>query len=96
VANAAEAVRIATASEYGLQSSIFTRDLDAAIQIASKLEVGTVQVNGKTARGPDHFPFLGTKSSGMGSQGIRYSLEAMTRLKSVVFNLNDHDLEHRT
>jgi glyceraldehyde-3-phosphate dehydrogenase (NADP+) len=96
VANAAEAVRLANASEYGLQSSIFTRDLDAAIQIAAKLEVGTVQVNGKTARGPDHFPFLGTKSSGMGSQGIRYSLEAMTRLKSVVFNLADHDLENRT
>lgn len=95
VKNAADAVRIANASEYGLQSSVFSGDIDAAIDIASRLEVGTVQVNGKTARGPDHFPFLATKSSGMGSQGIRYTLEAMTRLKSVVLNLSEHELENK-
>jgi glyceraldehyde-3-phosphate dehydrogenase (NADP+) len=89
VANAAEAVRIANRSEYGLQSSLFSRDVDATLRIAAQLEVGTVQVNGKTSRGPDHFPFVGTKSSGLGTQGIRYSLESMTRVKSIVFNLSD-------
>ncbi|MBI4495119.1 MAG: NADP-dependent glyceraldehyde-3-phosphate dehydrogenase [Chloroflexi bacterium] len=87
VRDAAEAVRIANASEYGLQAAIFSRDVNAALRIAARLDVGTVQLNGKTARGPDHFPFLGTKSSGLGAQGIRYSLEAMTRPKSIVFNL---------
>ncbi len=87
VPNAAEAVRIANASEYGLQSSIFSRDVDVALQVAFQLEVGTVQINGKTARGPDHFPFLGTKSSGLGVQGVHYAIEAMTRVKSVVVNL---------
>lgn len=93
VKNAAEAVRVANASEYGLQAAVFSRDIDAAMQIALQLDVGTVQINGRTARGPDHFPFIGTKSSGMGAQGVRYSIEAMTRLKSVVFNLNPLDLE---
>jgi glyceraldehyde-3-phosphate dehydrogenase (NADP+) len=89
VRDAAEAVKLVNSSEYGLQASIFTRDVDVALRIAEQLEVGTVQINGKTARGPDHFPFLGTKSSGMGTQGVRYSLEAMTRLKAVVFNVGD-------
>ena len=52
------------------------------------LEGGTVQVNNKTERGPDHFPFLGVKNSGVDVQGIRYSIEAMTRVKATVINLN--------
>ncbi|GKX30660.1 NADP-dependent glyceraldehyde-3-phosphate dehydrogenase [Vallitalea longa] len=82
-----EAVEIANASVYGLQSSIFTNDIDDAFHIARLLEVGTVQINNKTERGPDHFPFLGVKSSGMGTQGIRYSIEAMSRPKAIVVNL---------
>lgn len=81
-----EAVQIANRSEYGLQSSVFTESIDKAFEIASKLEVGTVQINSKTERGPDHFPFMGVKSSGMGTQGIRYSIEAMTRSKAIVIN----------
>ncbi len=83
-----EAIEIANNSEYGLQSSVFTKDIDKAFYVAQKLEVGTVQVNNKTERGPDHFPFLGVKSSGMGTQGVRYSIEAMTRPKAIVINLN--------
>jgi glyceraldehyde-3-phosphate dehydrogenase (NADP+) len=89
VHDAAEAVRIANRSEYGLQSAIFTKDINAAIKIADLLEVGTVQINGKTSRGPDHFPFLGTKSSGMGTQGVRHSIEAMSRPKALVFNIEE-------
>ncbi|WP_072993598.1 NADP-dependent glyceraldehyde-3-phosphate dehydrogenase [Clostridium cavendishii] len=82
-----EAIEIANKSEYGLQSSVFTKDINAAFYIADKLEVGTVQVNNKTERGPDHFPFLGVKSSGIGTQGIRYSIEAMSRPKATVINI---------
>lgn len=82
-----EAIDIANQSEYGLQSSVFTKDINSAFYIADKLEVGTVQVNNKTERGPDHFPFLGVKSSGIGTQGIRYSIEAMSRPKATVINI---------
>lgn len=84
VNNLEDAIRIANKSEYGLQSSVFTMDIKKAFYTAEKLEVGTVQINNKTERGPDHFPFSGVKSSGMGTQGIRYSIEAMTRVKNVV------------
>lgn len=82
-----EAIEIANKSEYGLQASVFTKDINKAFYIADKLEVGTVQVNNKTERGPDHFPFLGVKSSGLGTQGIRYSIEAMSRPKAIVINI---------
>ena len=82
-----KAIEISNASEYGLQGMIFTADIDLAFNIAQELEVGTIQINGKSARGPDHFPFLGTKSSGLGTQGIKYSIEAMSRPKVVVMNL---------
>ena len=82
-----EAIEIANMSKYGLQSSVFTKDINNAFYVADKLEVGTVQVNNKTERGPDHFPFLGVKASGLGTQGIRYSIEAMTRPKATVINL---------
>ena len=82
-----EALTICNQSEYGLQSSIFTSNYPLAFDFASKLEVGTVHINAKTQRGPDNFPFLGVKGSGAGVQGIKYSIEAMTKVKSVVFDI---------
>ena len=82
-----EAIEIANSSEYGLQSAVFTQNINNAFYVADQLEVGTVQVNNKTERGPDHFPFLGVKASGIGTQGIRYSIESMSRPKVTVINL---------
>ncbi|ROR27218.1 glyceraldehyde-3-phosphate dehydrogenase (NADP+) [Mobilisporobacter senegalensis] len=92
VNNISEAIEIANRSEYGLQSSVFTNDINKAFSIAEKLEVGTVQINNKTERGPDHFPFLGVKASGMGTQGVKYSIDAMTRPKAITVNVTDHTI----
>ena len=81
-----EAINIVNSSTYGLQAAIFTCDEGTGIKLANKLDVGTVWINSKPQIGPDHFPFLGIKGSGVGVQGIRYSLEAMTRLKPIVLN----------
>ncbi|CAG5713918.1 NADP-dependent glyceraldehyde-3-phosphate dehydrogenase [Streptococcus pneumoniae] len=87
VASVEEAIAFANESEFGLQSSVFTNDFKKAFEIAEKLEVGTVHINNKTQRGPDNFPFLGVKGSGAGVQGIKYSIEAMTNGKSIVFDV---------
>ena len=87
VANVEEAIAFANESEFGLQSSVFTNDFKKAFEIAEKLEVGTVHINNKTQRGPDNFPVLGVKGSGAGVQGIKYSIEAMTNVKSIVFDV---------
>ncbi|WP_438832611.1 NADP-dependent glyceraldehyde-3-phosphate dehydrogenase [Streptococcus pluranimalium] len=82
-----EAIEISNQSEYGLQASVFTNDFPLAFSIAEQLEVGTVHINNKTQRGTDNFPFLGAKKSGAGVQGVKYSIEAMTSVKSVVFDI---------
>ncbi len=88
VKNWQEALKLANKSEYGLQASVFTANSDLAFEIARDLEVGTVQINAKDARGPDHFPFMGVKDSGIGMvQGAKYLLEEMTRIKTIVLNL---------
>lgn len=46
-----------------------------------------LQINAAPARGPDHFPFQGFRESGIGSQGIKNSLEMMIKTKSTVINL---------
>ena len=81
-----EAAAIVNATRFGLQACVFTQDEGTGLVYAKSLNVGTVQINGSPQRGPDHFPFLGVKQSGIGVQGVRYSLEAMSRLKPIVIN----------
>lgn len=87
VSSIEEAIQISNQSEYGLQASIFTNNFPRAFAIAEQLEVGTVHINNRTQRGTDNFPFLGAKKSGAGTQGVKYSIEAMTTVKSVVFDI---------
>ncbi|GGE73100.1 NADP-dependent glyceraldehyde-3-phosphate dehydrogenase [Priestia taiwanensis] len=84
-----EAIEIANKSDFGLQASVFTKDINKAFSIANKIETGSVQINGRTERGPDHFPFIGIKASGMGAQGIRRSIESMTREKVTIVNITE-------
>lgn len=82
-----EAVKIANESDFGLQASVFTQDIDEALEISRGVEAGTVQVNGRPSRGPDNFPFLGVKASGLGTQGVHNSILSMSREKLTVLNL---------
>lgn len=83
-----QAIEISNKSEYGLQSSVFTKDISKAFLCAEKLEVGGVQINGRDSRGPDNFPFNGIKNSGYGNiQGAKYLIESLTRIKTTIINL---------
>lgn len=82
-----EAIDHCNLSEFGLQGCVFTQDINKAIAISDAMETGTIQVNSAPARGPDHFPFQGFRNSGIGSQGIKNSLQMMTKIKSTVINL---------
>lgn len=82
-----DAVEHVNANRLALQGCVFTKDIDAAIRLSDAMETGTVQINAAPARGPDHFPFQGFRDSGIGSQGVRNSLELMTKVKSTVINL---------
>ena len=73
-------------TNFGLQNSIFTSDIEFAKDIAIKLESGSVNINASSSRGPDAFPFSGVKDSGFGVQGIEDAILSMTRIISIVEN----------
>ena len=79
-----EAMRIANATPYGLQGSVFTRSLDVAFRAAREVRAGAVFVNRSSNFRLDHLPFGGLKESGTTREGGRYTLEALTQVKLVL------------
>jgi aldehyde dehydrogenase (NAD+) len=65
-----EAMSIANGVEYGLTSSIFTKDLSRAFNFIEKIEAGMIHVNRPTLRGFSHFPFGGHKHSSHGPREV--------------------------
>jgi glyceraldehyde-3-phosphate dehydrogenase (NADP+) len=85
VADLDEALDVANRSRYGLDSAVFTRSLEQAWKAAHALECGMVHVNDAPAHGVGHFPFGGHKpDSGIGREGLGYSIDECTRVKTVV------------
>jgi succinate-semialdehyde dehydrogenase/glutarate-semialdehyde dehydrogenase len=64
----AEAIALANATEYGLASYVYTRDLARTIAVAEALEFGMVGINTGLISNPAA-PFGGVKSSGFGREG---------------------------
>jgi lactaldehyde dehydrogenase len=79
-----EAIAVANGTPFGLQSGVFTNNLGLAMDAMRRLRAGAVMIN----RGPgfraEHLAFGGVKDSGIGREGVRYAVEAMTVLKTVV------------
>lgn len=73
-----EALERANDSAYGLQASVFTRDVSRVMKAFERLEVGGVIVNEAPTMRIDNFPYGGTKASGFGREGVRYAMEEMT------------------
>ncbi len=81
-----DAIDLANKSEYGLDSCVFTDNINHAWKVAKRLEVGEVTVNNFPAHGVGIFPFGGVKESGLGREGIGYSIEEFTNTKTVVID----------
>jgi glyceraldehyde-3-phosphate dehydrogenase (NADP+) len=79
-----EAIAEVNDSAYGLQTGVFTNDLSHAWQAFNELEVGGVVMNDISSYRVDHMPYGGVKDSGLGREGLRWSIEDMTELKLMV------------
>jgi len=82
-----EAVERSNAVDYGLLGAIFTENLNSAFYAVYNMDVGGIIVNDSTDYRVDLMPFGGIKNSGLGREGIKYSLMEMTEPKMVCFNL---------
>ncbi len=79
-----EAIRIANGIRYGLSSSIFTRDVNAAFRAMRDLESGITYVNAGTIGAEVHLPFGGTKETGNGHREAgQAALDVFTEWKSI-------------
>jgi aldehyde dehydrogenase (NAD+) len=67
-----EAMAAANASEFGLTSSIYTRDVSRMFRYIDEIETGMTHVNSPTLGGEAQLPFGGMKSTGVGprEQGV--------------------------
>lgn len=89
IQNIQEAVKLANEIDYGLQAGIFTKNLDDAFYTIQKLHVGGVMVNDSSDYRIDEMPFGGVKGSGLGREGVKFSMEEMTEPKVVCFKLGN-------
>lgn len=80
----AEAIDRVNESDYGLQAGVFTSNLTAIWTAFDDLDVGGVIINDVPTYRVDNMPYGGVKDSGMGREGIRYAIEHMTELRSLV------------
>ena len=74
-------------TEYGLQASIFTRDLPTAFRTARNARVGGFLINDVPQFRVDQMPYGGVKQSGTGREGPRYAIEEMTELKLITWRV---------
>ena len=78
------AIQAANALDLHFQASVFTKNIDIALDCVRKLNATSVMVNDHTAFRVDWMPFGGRDASGLGMGGIPYTMQEMTREKMMV------------
>ncbi|MEG1997440.1 MAG: aldehyde dehydrogenase family protein, partial [Clostridiales bacterium] len=76
-----EAIAIANHSIFGLCGCVFSRDMQKAFRIASRLECGGTIINGASFFRSFEMPFGGYKYSGIGTEGVLSTFDEVTRTK---------------
>jgi acyl-CoA reductase-like NAD-dependent aldehyde dehydrogenase len=79
-----QALELCNRTRFGLQASVYTRDLARALRAGRELEYGGVIVNDGPSFRVDDFPYGGTKDSGIGREGVRYAMEELSEPRVVV------------
>ncbi|OBX20725.1 aldehyde dehydrogenase [Erythrobacter sp. QSSC1-22B] len=75
-------------SEFGLQAGIFTRDLFKVLDAWDRIDCGGICINEIPSFRVDSMPYGGVKNSGLGREGVRFAMEDMTEIRSLVIRRN--------
>ena len=84
VANDQEALAVANDTIFGLNSAVFTNDIDKAYRFAREIRAGTVGHN--AVRREHGLPFGGFKQSGLGREGGREGLLPYLETKTIILD----------
>jgi acyl-CoA reductase-like NAD-dependent aldehyde dehydrogenase len=84
VASEREALLVANQSSFGLNGAVFSRDISRALALSERLQTGGVVINGSGNYRPLFVPFGGVKLSGLGREGLGFTMEEMTQPKFTV------------
>ena len=87
VKNLDQAIVCCNKSPFGLHSAIFTNNINNAYKAINELDCSGVMVNDSTDYRIDAMPFGGVKSSGVGREGVKSAIEAMSETKVVCLKL---------
>jgi acyl-CoA reductase-like NAD-dependent aldehyde dehydrogenase len=72
-------------SQFGLQCGVFTNDLERTLLAHDELQVGGIIVNDVPTWRTDAMPYGGVKDSGLGREGLRWSIDDMTEPRLLAF-----------
>jgi acyl-CoA reductase-like NAD-dependent aldehyde dehydrogenase len=87
-----EAIGIANDVEFGLATSIWTRDVARAHRVARRMESGIVWINDHHRIGPAS-PWGGFKMSGLGRENGLIAYQEYTEIQNVIVNLSDEPFD---
>ena len=79
-----EGIKIANDTPFGLSSAVMTADMGTAFKVAKAMESGTCVINGSGFYRTDYHAFGGYKMTGLGREGVGYTLDEYTQVKSIV------------
>lgn len=79
-----EVIPVINGTPFGLQSGVFTHDIRVIERLYDDLDVGALAVNDGPGFRAEHFPFGGVKDSGLGREGVKYAIDEMSFLKTLI------------
>ena len=86
-----EALKLANDTEYGLSSSVFTKDMEKGLRFARGIRAGMTHINDITVNDESIAPFGGERNSGIGRFNGEWVLEEMTRTHWVSYQHKPRD-----
>lgn len=82
--NEQDALMMANNTMFGLSAYVFSNDETKALKFAKQIRSGRVLINTSSSKAKNP-PFGGMKQSGLGRMGGRYSMDAFSEIKSILF-----------
>lgn len=83
-----DAINSVNDSIFGLQAGVFTNSLKEMNYAYSEIECGGVIINDSSIFRVDHMPYGGIKDSGLGREGVKYTIADMSEPKLLVKNMD--------